>query len=69
MKGIIDGQNQLLETIQTNVAPIFNALAATVEIERDQSSDTEENLRSSDFAMRPAQRGDRNDRTVSRTAS
>ena len=30
MKGIIDGQNQLLETIQTNVAPIFNALAATV---------------------------------------
>ncbi len=30
MKGIIDGQNQLLETIQTNVAPIFNALASTV---------------------------------------
>jgi len=34
MKGIIDGQNQLLETIQTNVAPIFNALAATVETKR-----------------------------------
>lgn len=30
MKGIIDGQNQLLETIQTNVAPILNALASTV---------------------------------------
>lgn len=30
MKGIIDGQNQLLEAIQTNLAPIFNALAATV---------------------------------------
>ncbi len=34
MKGIIDGQNQLLEVIQTNVAPIFNALAATVETKR-----------------------------------
>lgn len=31
MKGIIDGQNQLLETIQSNVAPIFKALAATVQ--------------------------------------
>jgi len=34
MKGIIDGQNQLLETIQTNVAPIFKALAATVRSEK-----------------------------------
>ena len=34
MKGIIDGQNQLLETIQTNVAPIFKALAATVKSEK-----------------------------------
>jgi hypothetical protein len=34
MKGIIDGQNQLLEAIQTNVAPIFKALAATVETQR-----------------------------------
>ena len=34
MKGIIDGQNQLLEAIQTNVAPIFKALAATVENQR-----------------------------------
>ncbi|MCB1548275.1 MAG: hypothetical protein KDJ41_10675 [Hyphomicrobiaceae bacterium] len=40
MKGIIDGQNQLLEAIQTNVAPIFKALAATVEAKRiDLSSD------------------------------
>lgn len=30
MKNIIDGQNQLLETIQTNVAPVFKALASTV---------------------------------------
>lgn len=34
MKGIIDGQNALLETIQTNVAPIFKALASTVETKR-----------------------------------
>jgi hypothetical protein len=34
MKGIIDGQNQLLETIQTNVAPIFQALASTVKRDR-----------------------------------
>jgi hypothetical protein len=31
MKAIIDGQNQLLETINANVAPIFRALATTVE--------------------------------------
>ncbi len=31
MKSIIDGQNQLLDTIQRNVAPIFKALAATVQ--------------------------------------
>jgi len=30
MKGIIDGQNQLLETINANVAPIFQALATSV---------------------------------------
>ena len=34
MKGIIDGQNALLDTIQTNVAPIFKALASTVETKR-----------------------------------
>lgn len=34
MKNIIDGQNQLLETIQSNVAPIFNALAASVQSEK-----------------------------------
>ena len=31
MKAIIDGQNQLLETINANVAPIFRALATSVE--------------------------------------
>ncbi len=31
MKGIIDGQNQLLETLNRNVAPVFQALATAVE--------------------------------------
>lgn len=42
MKGIIDGQNQLLETIQTNVAPIFQALASTVRRDRIKLSGTEQ---------------------------
>jgi len=54
MKSIIDGQNQLLDTIQRNVAPIFKALAATVQsgrsslaahmmhAARDADSDTED---------------------------
>ena len=46
MKGIIDGQNQLLETIQSNVAPIFNALAATVKtngISLDRANELQQN--------------------------
>jgi hypothetical protein len=31
MKGIIDGQNKLLETININVAPVFQALATAVD--------------------------------------
>ena len=31
MKKIIDGQNNLLDTIQRNVAPVFQALASTVD--------------------------------------
>ncbi|HUS97874.1 MAG TPA: hypothetical protein VMX97_14185 [Hyphomicrobiaceae bacterium] len=42
MKGIIDGQNQLLETIQTNVAPIFQALASTVKRDRIKLEGAEE---------------------------
>jgi uncharacterized membrane protein YdfJ with MMPL/SSD domain len=57
MKGIIDGQNQLLETIQTNVAPIFNALAATVKSSGISLANGGE-PRSSDF-QQPAQRDDR----------
>ncbi len=42
MKGIIDGQNQLLEVIQRNVAPIFKSLASTVEQGRITLRDTGE---------------------------
>ena len=57
MKGIIDGQNQLLETIQTNVAPIFNALAATVKSSGISLGKGQEPS-VSDF-QQPAQRDDR----------
>jgi len=42
MKGIIDGQNQLLEVIQRNVAPIFKSLVSTVEQGRITLRDTGE---------------------------
>ena len=53
----IDGQNQLLETIQTNVAPIFNALAATVKSSGISLGKGQEPS-VSDF-QQPAQRDDR----------
>lgn len=34
MKGIIDGQNQLLEAIQNNIAPVFKALASSFDTKR-----------------------------------
>jgi hypothetical protein len=51
MKSIIDGQNQLLDTIQRNVAPIFKALAATVQAGRSSlAADMAHEVRDTDAA-------------------
>lgn len=66
MKNIIDGQNQLLETIQTNVAPIFNALAASVgsdklSLDRNQSTQGDGRVHGHQTENRGADRKDQSE--------